>query len=190
MLNSAYEADGAIKGRLLFLLDEAARVGPMSILEIARDAGRKYKVTLRLYYQSVGQIVGQWGEEGKRAWYESVSWRAYAAVKDLDTARELSATIGEYGVVGWSEGQNTGSHGRYAEIRSRSRGQVVTYMETPRPLIRVEEIMHDLRDDVQIVIARKGRPLLCGRAIYFRRPELAARVGRNRFFRQKESLNA
>ena len=66
----------------------------------------------------------------------------------------------------------------------------MTYTETPRPLIRTEEIMHDLRDDAQIVIARKGRPLLCGRAIYFRRPELAARVGRNRFVREKESVNA
>jgi type IV secretion system protein VirD4 len=113
-----------------------------------------------------------------------VSWRAYAAVKDLDTARELSATIGEYSVLSWSEGQNTGSLGRRIEARSRSRGQVVTYTESGRPLIWPEEIMHDLREDTQIVIPRKGRPVVCGRAIYFRRPELKARVGANRFFRR------
>jgi type IV secretion system protein VirD4 len=69
--DSAYEADGAVKGRILFFVDEAARLGPMSILEIARDAGRKYSITLQLLYQSVGQIVSQWGTDGKRAWFRS-----------------------------------------------------------------------------------------------------------------------
>jgi type IV secretion system protein VirD4 len=191
LLNSAYEADGKVKGRILFLLDEAARLGAMSILEIARDAGRKFGVTLQLLYQSVGQIVSQWGADGKRAWFEAVSWRAYAAVQDLETARELSGTIGDYGVVGWSEAQNTGLHGGQGGIfQSRSSGKSVTYTENLRPLIRPEEIMHDLREDVQIVIPRKGRPVLCGRAIYFRRGEFKTRVGANRFFQEKEELNA
>jgi type IV secretion system protein VirD4 len=66
----------------------------------------------------------------------------------------------------------------------------VIYTENLRPLIRPKEIMHDLREDAQIVIPRKGRPVLCGRAIYFRRPEFKSRVGANRFFQQKEGLNA
>uniref|UniRef100_UPI00260FC01F type IV secretory system conjugative DNA transfer family protein n=1 Tax=uncultured Jannaschia sp. TaxID=293347 RepID=UPI00260FC01F len=41
LLNAAYEADGDVRGRILFLLDEVARLGPMSVLEVARDAGRK-----------------------------------------------------------------------------------------------------------------------------------------------------
>ena len=41
----------------------------------------KYGITLQLLYQSVGRIIEQWGEAGKRAWYESASWRGYAAVK-------------------------------------------------------------------------------------------------------------
>ena len=90
LLNAAYEANGAVNGRILFLLDEAFRLGRMDIIEIARDAGRKYGITLQLLYQSVGQIVEQWGEAGKRAWYESASWRGYAAVKDPETAEELS----------------------------------------------------------------------------------------------------
>jgi type IV secretion system protein VirD4 len=94
LLNAAYEANGAVNGRILFLLDEAFRLGRMDIIEIARDAGRKYGITLQLLYQSVGQIVEQWGEAGKRAWYESASWRGYAAVKDPETAEELSETIG------------------------------------------------------------------------------------------------
>jgi len=41
LLNAAYEADGNLSGRILYLLDEAARLGYMKILETARDAGRK-----------------------------------------------------------------------------------------------------------------------------------------------------
>ena len=32
LLNAAYEADGAAQGRMLFLLDEVARLGPMACL--------------------------------------------------------------------------------------------------------------------------------------------------------------
>jgi len=60
--------------------------------------------------------------------------------------------------------------------------QNVTYSERIRPLIRPEEIMHDLREDAQIIIPKRGRPVLCGRAIYFRRPEFTRLAGRNRFF--------
>ena len=71
---------------------------------------------------------------------------------------------------------------------SRSRGQNVTYSERIRPLIRPEEIMHDLREDAQIIIPKRGRPVLCGRAIYFRRPEFIRLASRNRFF-AGESVN-
>jgi len=75
LLNAAYEADGRVRGRILFLLDEVARLGYMGVLEQARDAGRKYGITLLLLYQSLGQLIGQWGREGKQAWYDATSWR-------------------------------------------------------------------------------------------------------------------
>jgi type IV secretion system protein VirD4 len=190
LLNAAYEADGNVRGRVLFLIDEAARLGHMPILETARDAGRKYGITLHLLYQSEGQLVEQWGEAGRHAWHEAVTWRGYAAVKDIETARELSATIGDYGVLGWSEAENTGSHGKPMEARSRTRGTTLSYQESGRALIRPEEIISDLRDDAMIVIPKKGRPLLAGRAIFFRRREFSARVGDNRFASQKAKIDA
>jgi type IV secretion system protein VirD4 len=190
LLNAAYEADGNVRGRVLFLLDEVARLGPMSILATARDAGRKYGITLHLIYQSAAQITEQWGAQGRGAWYEAATWRAYAAIKDVETARELSATIGDYGVLGWSEAENTAMHRKPLEIGSRSTGSTWNYQETGRALMKPEEIMHDLREDVAIVIPKKGRPLLCGRAIYFRRPEMASKVAVNRFATRKEPTNA
>jgi type IV secretion system protein VirD4 len=181
LLNAAYEADGRVAGRILYLLDEAVRLGPMKILETARDAGRKYGITLQLLYQSVGQLERQWGREGKREWYDGVSHRSYAAVQDLETAKELEETFGTYGVMATSEGSNTGSSGKSFETGSRSRGANASFHEISRPLIRREELMNDCRTDEAFVIIRGAKPLRCGRAIYFRRPDLAVKIAANRF---------
>ena len=66
LLNTVYEAEGKLKSRVLFLLDEVARLGFMASLARARDAGRKYGITLVMIYQSEGQLVEQWGEDGTR----------------------------------------------------------------------------------------------------------------------------
>ncbi|HVB16780.1 MAG TPA: hypothetical protein VNF04_09630 [Stellaceae bacterium] len=50
--------------------------------------------------------------------------------------------------------------------------------------------MHDTREDELFVIPRGGRPLRCGRAVYFRRPEFVRRVGTNRFVKQEENTDA
>jgi type IV secretion system protein VirD4 len=38
------------------------------------------------------------------------------------------------------------------------------------------------------VIPKKGRPVLCGRALYFRRPEFNDRVTANRFTQQQKAI--
>ncbi|WP_176556197.1 type IV secretory system conjugative DNA transfer family protein [Rubellimicrobium rubrum] len=181
LLNAAYEADGRVAGRILFLLDEVARLGPMAALETARDAGRKYGLTLLLLYQSAGQLVEQWGREGARAWYDGTSWRLYAALQDPETARELSEVCGEHGVVVLSEGDSRGSSGRWGRATQASSGTSATRSEMRRRLITPDELLQDTRTDEAFVIVRGTRPLRCGRAIYFRRPEMAATVAPSRF---------
>jgi type IV secretion system protein VirD4 len=180
LLNSAYEADGRITGRILYLLDEAARLGPMKIIETARDGGRKYGITLQLLYQSVGQLEKQFGREGKREWYDGVSHRTYAAIRDLETAKELEETFGSYAVMATSEGSNAGSSAKNFETGSRSRGANTSYHEISRPLIRREELMNDCRKD-EAFIVMGAKPLRCGRAICFRRPEMVTQLKANRF---------
>jgi type IV secretion system protein VirD4 len=187
LLNAAYEADGQVHGRILFLLDEVARLGFMGVLEQARDAGRKYGITLVLLYQSLGQLVGQWGRDGKQAWYDATSWRLFAAVQDPDTARELSAICGEYGVVATAQGNSSGSHGRGSGVGSSSSGRSENRSEIRRALIKPEEIIQDTRADEAFVIVRGARPLRCGRAIYFRRTDMAPLVAANRFHPQRDA---
>ena len=181
LLNAVYEADGDVKGRVLFLLDEVARLGFMGVIEAARDAGRKYGITLLLLYQSLGQVTEQWGREGLRAWYDSTSWRLFAAVQDPETARELSALCGEYGVVATAQGDTRGTQGRAGAVGSRSFGHSQNRSEIKRALIRPDELLQDTRADEAFVIVRGAKPLRCGRAIYFRRPGMLALVKASRF---------
>lgn len=181
LLNAAYEADGRVKGRILFLLDEVARLGPMAVIETARDAGRKYGLTLLLLYQSVGQLVEQWGREGARAWYDSTSWRLYAAVQDPETARELSQVCGEHGVLATSHGDTAGTSAKGMGASHSNSGRSENRSEIRRALIKPDELLQDTRADEAFVIVRGARPLRCGRAIYFRRPQMVARVTPSRF---------
>lgn len=181
LLNAAYEADGATEGRVLFLLDEVARLGPMAALEAARDAGRKYGITLLMLYQSAGQLTEHWGREGARAWIDSTAWRLYAAVQDPETARALSQACGEHGVMATSEGDTRGTSGRWGGASSASSGKSANRSEIRRALIKPDELLQDTRADEAFVIARGHKPLRCGRAIYFRRPEMRALVAPSRF---------
>jgi type IV secretion system protein VirD4 len=183
LLQAVYEANGNFDGRTLFLLDEVARLGYMEILEIARDAGRKYGITLQLYYQSEGQILDQWGDQGKSSWYNTISYRAYAAVQDQQTAEDLEKAFGTYGVMASSEGFNSGSSGKPFETGSKSRGDNTSYHEISRPLMRATELTQDVREDELFVLMRGAKPLRCGRAIYFRRPEMLTQVDSNRFYK-------
>jgi type IV secretion system protein VirD4 len=184
LLNTAYQANGNFEGRILYLLDEVARLGYMRIIETARDAGRKFGITMQLLYQSTGQIEKQWGREGKRAWFDGVSYRIYAVVQDVETATELESSFGSYGVLATSESSNTGRSSKAWEAGSNSRGQSQSYHEVARPLIRKAELMNEVRGDEAFVIVRGSPPLRCGRAIYFRRPEMVAQVAPNRFYKR------
>ena len=182
LLNAVYEADGVVPGgRVVFLLDEVARLGFMSALARARDAGRKYGITLVMLYQSEGQLREQWGEGGTAAWFESASWRAYAAIGSLEQARAVSEACGEHGVMLSSESTNRGTSGKPLELGSTSSGTSAQSSERGRRLTTVSEILADTRSDEQFVFVRGKKPIRCGRALYFRRPAMLAQVADNRF---------
>ena len=182
LLNTVYMADGWTRGRILFLLDEAARLGRMKTLETARDIGRKYGVSLHMLFQSVGQMAEAWGREGTRAWIDAAAWVGYAAIRAGGAGKDLSDQLGAHGVLAWSEGDNQGRQKPFGlNFGSTSRGVNVNIHEIRRSLIAASEMQQDLRDDEIIVVPANGLPLRIGRAIYFRRPEMIAQVATNRF---------
>ncbi|MFK0278717.1 Ti-type conjugative transfer system protein TraG [Ensifer sp. NPDC090286] len=173
-LNSIYNRDGSVKGRALFLLDEVARIGYMRILETARDAGRKYGITLLMIYQSIGQMRETYGgRDAASKWFESASWISFAAINDPETADYISRRCGTTTVE-----IDQVSRSSQARGSSRTRSKQLT----ARPLIQPHEVLR-MRADEQIVFTAGNAPLRCGRAIWFRRDDMKACVGTNRFHR-------
>ena len=171
-LNGIYNRDGEVKGRALFLLDEVARLGYMRILETARDAGRKYGITLIMVYQSIGQMRETYGgRDAASKWFESASWISFAAINDPDTADYISKRCGMTTVEIDQVSRSFQSKGT-----SRTRSKQLA----ARPLIQPHEVLR-MRADEQIVFTAGNPPLRCGRAIWFRRDDMKACVDANRF---------
>lgn len=180
IMNAVYMADGKAKGRVLFLLDEASRLGRMKVLETARDAGRKYGITMQLLLQSMGQLHESWGEQGYRSWLDAVSWIAYGSIQAGSSGKALSEQLGTHAIMAVSESRNSGSSGGMNN-GSRSRGWNKSWHEIKHNVATAAELQQNLRADELVVIPNSGMPIRCGRAIYFRRPKEAAMVNRNRF---------
>jgi type IV secretion system protein VirD4 len=177
LLNAIYNRNGKVKGRTLFLLDEVARLGYLRILETARDAGRKYGITLTMIFQSIGQMREAYGgRDATSKWFESASWISFAAINDPDTADYISKRCGDTTVEVDQTNRSTGMKGS-----SRSRSKQLSR----RPLIMPHEVLR-MRGDEQIVFTAGNPPLRCGRAIWFRRDDMKASVGQNRFHREEK----
>lgn len=178
-LNAIYNRDGAIEGRALFLLDEVARLGYMRILETARDAGRKYGITLAMIFQSIGQMRETYGgRDASSKWFESVSWISFAVINDPETAEYISRRCGTTTVE-----IDQVSRSFQARGSSRTRSKQLA----ARPLIQPHEVLR-MRADEQIVFTAGNAPLRCGRAIWFRRKDMIPCVSTNRFHDQKQEL--
>lgn len=171
-LKALYNRNGDVSERALFLLDEAARLGYMRIIETARDAGRKYGITLLMLFQSLGQMREAFGgRDATSKWFESASWVSFSAVNDTDTADYISKRCGTTTIEVDQVTRNSNG-GRSGRTRSKQL--------TQRPLILPHEVTQ-MRTDEQIIFTSGNPPLRCGRAIYFRREEMASKVGNSIF---------
>ncbi|QOD67224.1 Ti-type conjugative transfer system protein TraG (plasmid) [Ochrobactrum sp. MT180101] len=178
-LNAIYNRDGAMPGRALFLLDEVARLGFMRILETARDAGRKYGITLLMIYQSIGQMRETYGgRDATSKWFESASWISFSAINDPETADYISRRCGTTTVEIDQVSRSVQARGS-----SRTRSKQLA----SRPLIQPHEVLR-MRPDEQIVFTGGNAPLRCGRAMWFRRADMKSCVGDNRFHGKRGPL--
>lgn len=176
LINAMIQADGAFRRRALFMLDEVDLLGYMRVLEEARDRGRKYGISMMLMYQSVGQLERHFGKDGATSWIDGCAFASYAAIKALDTARNVSAQCGEMTVEVKGSSRNIGWDTKNSASR---KSENVNFQR--RPLIMPHEITQSMRKDEQIIIVQGHSPIRCGRAIYFRRKDMNAAAKANRF---------
>ncbi|MBA9083404.1 MULTISPECIES: Ti-type conjugative transfer system protein TraG [Bartonella] len=171
-LKAMEAANGHYAKRVLFVLDEIDLLGYMNILEEARDRGRKYGISLMLFYQSVGQIERHFGDAGAMAWFESCAFVSYAAIKDIKTAKNISESCGKMTIEVKGKSKTLGTTG--------AKGTESTNFQQ-RPLIYPHEITQSMRKDEQIILVQGQPPIRCGRSIYFRRKDFKALANKNRF---------
>ena len=184
LLNTIVMADGWTRGKILFLLDEAARLGHLAALETARDTGRKYGVVLHMLWQSIGQMHAIWHENGTQAWIDAASWIGYAAIRAGGAGKNLSDELGTYPVLARSEGENQGRSKPYGiNFSTVSRGRNLNLHEIKRALMSAAELQQDLREDEIIIVPASGMPIRASRPIWFRRAEMVAQIenATNRF---------
>jgi type IV secretion system protein VirD4 len=178
LMKAMVQADGQHAQRVLFVLDEVDLLGYMGALEEARDRGRKYGITLMLLYQSLGQLEGHFGKDGATSWLEGCSFVSFAAIKSMETADAISQRCGQITIdVESTSRQHAGWFSKRDQTKSTSTAAQA------RNLILPHEVVQNMRADEQIIMVRGQPPLRCGRAIYFRRPDMRDDVGQNRFAR-------
>lgn len=178
LLKAILRAEGRTFGKVLFYLDEVAKLKYMHVIENARDLMRASGVVLYLVYQAMAQLKEQWGPDGLEKWCATTSWRGYTSVRSLETAKMLVEELGQYGTLATSEGHNFGTQGKLFALfnNARSEGSNENTHEQSRQLAMVHELLQEFRQDEVIIVGTGHRPIRASLPIYFRRPELVAKV--------------
>ena len=159
--------------RRLFLIDEAAKLGNMDILENIRDRGRSRGLHLMLFYQTPGEIERLWGRAGMTSWRDGCSATIMGPVSSRTTAGEISAMIGKRIVR-----VRTGSTSSSSQVLSMTGGSVSTSEQEQLrdvPVISPTEISQ-LPPHASIITATGRKPILASKAIWFTRKDMKGRV--------------
>ncbi|MFH0303174.1 type IV secretory system conjugative DNA transfer family protein, partial [Bradyrhizobium sp. 31Argb] len=108
-------------------------------------------------------------------WFESASWISFSAINDPETADYISKRCGDTTVEVDQLSQSSRMSG---SSRTRSKQLARRALMLPHEVLR-------MRTDEQIVFTAGNPPLRCGRAIWFRRTDMQACVGENRFHQRE-----
>jgi type IV secretion system protein VirD4 len=179
IMKAIVNAGGMKQGRCLFLVDEAASLGFMSIFLIALAEYRKFKISLLMYYQSIGQIETQWGKPGKATWFDNSTFLQVSAVSSYPTAKEISDMMGTFTALQESDSESTSANrSMHQTLGSSGTSESKNRQAVKRFLMHPEEVM-GLRLDEQIIFRPGQSPIRCGKAFYYRRDEWKDRVDEN-----------
>jgi len=157
-----------------FIIDEAGTLERLSALEQAVTLLRGYGVRAALCVQNLNQLSKIFPGEHGRQIVQSNMDQVFFGIRDLDTAKEISAWIGQVTVhsVSYQHGRSTTGSPLLSFVDNKQAGSVsksegVTHTETGRALIQPEEILK-LPDDVVLVLAKGILPFACRRLTYWK----------------------
>jgi type IV secretion system protein VirD4 len=180
LLNAVVAGGLQERQKVHFLLDEAASLGHMDVLEDAVDKYRGYGVRLQLYYQSLGQLKKCWPEGKDQTLLSNVS-QIFFGVNDLETAKLVSERLGKETIVVNSGGESTstqtstqsGAGGGSSSV-STTRGDNSNWQQSPRELLQPDEVM--ALDPRVAITFTPGVPPIWTRLVRYFEPGFASRV--------------
>ncbi len=159
--------------RRLFLIDEAAKLGAMDILENIRDRGRSIGLHLMMFYQTPGEIERIWGRAGMTSWRDGCSATVMGPVSSRASAQDLSAMLGMQTLRVRTESTSSSS-----QVHAPMAGSVSTSEQEQLrdvPLISPTAISQ-LPTHGSIITATGQKPILATKAIFFTRDDMKDRV--------------
>ena len=144
------------KNPVLFLIDEAAHLGRMQVLEDAVTLMRGYGIRLWLFFQSVGQLQKIYGDNAQTI-LENLGDQQYFCVNGYESLEHLSKTIGDCTILvksindSTSTSHPTGSTGGQPQAGSASTSTAVTTSETGRRWAKPEEL-REMPKDLALIL--------------------------------------
>ena len=167
------EVNEAPRARRLFLIDEAAKLGSMDILENIRDRGRSLGLHLMMFYQTPGEIERLWGRTGMTSWRDGCAATVMGPVSSRTSAQDLSAMLGTRTLRVRTESTSSSS-----QVNAPMAGSVSTSEQEQLrdvPLISPTAISQ-LPTHGSIITATGQKPILASKAIWFTRSDMKDRV--------------
>ena len=146
------------RNKVLFILDEAAHLGKMQVIEEAVTLMRGMGIRLWMIFQSIGQLRECYGEKADVV-LDNFDTQQYFGINAYESAEAISKRIGDHSVTVVSRNDTTGrswqSGGDAAGPKgvNHSTGSSITFSEIGRRLLKPEEII-TLPDDVALLFHR------------------------------------
>ena len=128
-----------------FILDEAASLGHMDIIDDAVDKFRGYGIRLFFLYQSLGQVKKCFPEGQEQTLLSNVT-QIFAGVNDNETAKYVSERLGKATIIidsggtSTSTSQQSGEQGHSSYTYSQSTND--NWQQSGRELLQINEVMN------------------------------------------------
>jgi type IV secretion system protein VirD4 len=169
---------------ITFMLDEAATLKRMPILNDAVQLLRGYGIRMIFVFQALAQIKDAFGDESQ--FLQSVATQLYFGTNDYETAESISRRIGDTTIEvvskqsGWSQSRsNTKIFDPQQQSGQYSTSGSTTVSEASRRLLQASELL-TMSPNAMVVFHKAMPPICLQRVRYFVDPEFSPRrLGRS-----------
>lgn len=151
--------------RVLFMLDEFAQLGHMTVIEKALPIIRGFGGVFWFILQNIGQLKSNY-QEGWQSFVANSGAKQFFGTSDFETAKFISETLGKTTVEYQTSNNNSGSS--FGQGMSTNSGAGVSQQFTARDLLTPDEVLKLPAQKVVVMTSGKGEaPYLLDRITYY-----------------------